>query len=242
MKDKQEIAKRLAAPERVRLAELETVVEAGLETFVEVGLALQEIRDARLYREDYGTFETYCKERWGFSRSYGYRLIRAAELAAVSPMGDIRSERQARAILAPTPEREIAPEALEHLERAKEYIRLAEEQITKAAQQRALDGTLVQWPRVRDLLPDITGDQWTGFVESIRTHGLINPIILRGGWGADSDTILDGWMRYLACQAADIEPHFTVSDAANDVEALGRWYSFNLVRAHRAEGEEEHGK
>lgn len=88
--------------ERARLAELEAVVERGMDTFIEVGIALAEIRDARLYREQFVTFEAYCRERWGFSRSRGYRLIRAAELAAMSPTGDIRSERQARALLEPT--------------------------------------------------------------------------------------------------------------------------------------------
>ena len=82
-----------------RLAELEAVVERGKMTFVEVGNALLEIRDLRLYRGAHGTFDSYCRERWGFSRSRGYRLIRAAELAGMSPVGDIQNERQARALL-----------------------------------------------------------------------------------------------------------------------------------------------
>jgi hypothetical protein len=87
--------------ERGRLTELEAVIERGIATFVDVGLALAEIRDGRLYRQTHSTFDDYCRERWGFSRSRGYRLIRAAELAAVSPVGDIPNERQARTILEP---------------------------------------------------------------------------------------------------------------------------------------------
>jgi 16S rRNA G966 N2-methylase RsmD len=88
----------LAVSERARLAELERVVDRGLQTFVEVGLALQEIRDGRLYRETHATFEAYLDGRWGMSRSRGYRLIEAAAVAElVSPMGDIPgNERQAR--------------------------------------------------------------------------------------------------------------------------------------------------
>ena len=88
-----------ALPERGRLDELEAVIERGMQTFVEVGEALMEIRDGRLYKQDYGTFEAYCKERWGFSRGHGYRLIAAAEL---SPVGDIppANERQARELRA----------------------------------------------------------------------------------------------------------------------------------------------
>src|SRR5262249_48960236 len=64
------------------LAELEGVIERGLQTFVEVGEALREISERRLYRErGYGTFDEYCRERWGWSRFAGYQYIRAAEVA-----------------------------------------------------------------------------------------------------------------------------------------------------------------
>jgi len=90
----------LAPAEQTRLAELEAVVERGMQTFVEVGLALTEIRDARLYRETHGTFETYLAARWGMSRANGYRMIDAAQVAElVSPMGDIQNERQARELV-----------------------------------------------------------------------------------------------------------------------------------------------
>jgi hypothetical protein len=66
-----------------RLRELEEVVERGLATFVEVGRALQEIRDAQLYRA-----------------THAYRLIDAAEVkVALSPIGDIRNEAQARELV-----------------------------------------------------------------------------------------------------------------------------------------------
>jgi hypothetical protein len=61
-----------------RLAALEEVIERGLGTFVEVGEALTEIRDSRLYQDTHGTFERYCRERWGISRPRAYELIGAA--------------------------------------------------------------------------------------------------------------------------------------------------------------------
>lgn len=76
-----------------RLAELEQTIERGLATFIEVGQALLEIRDSRLYRESHGTFEDYCRERWGFSRQRGHQLIEAAE---VSTVVDVANEAQAR--------------------------------------------------------------------------------------------------------------------------------------------------
>jgi hypothetical protein len=91
----------LAPAERARLAELEHVVDAGLQTFVDVGRALLEIRDGRLYRATHPTFERYLDERFGISRSRGYRLIDAARVAElVSPTGDIpANEAQARELV-----------------------------------------------------------------------------------------------------------------------------------------------
>ena len=43
-------------------------------------LALVEIRDSRLYREDYETFEDYCLDRWEIHRRHAYRLIDSAEV------------------------------------------------------------------------------------------------------------------------------------------------------------------
>jgi ParB family chromosome partitioning protein len=68
----------LTIAESTRLIRLEDTIERGLKTFVEVGTALMEIRDGRLYREQHGTFEDYCRERWGFERRQAYRLIDAA--------------------------------------------------------------------------------------------------------------------------------------------------------------------
>ena len=85
--------------EVTRLVECEAVIERGLKTFVDVGNALLEIRDSRLYRADYGTFEDYCRGKWNMQRAYAYRLIGAAEVVSnLSPIGDIlpATETQAR--------------------------------------------------------------------------------------------------------------------------------------------------
>lgn len=82
--------------EPTRLARLEAVIEKGMRTFVEVGEALQEIRDSRLYRETHGTFEDYCRERWGFSRIHAFRLVQASQVSRALPTGNIPNERVAR--------------------------------------------------------------------------------------------------------------------------------------------------
>jgi hypothetical protein len=96
--------------ETARLAELEEVIQRGKETFVEVGTALSEIRNSRIYRQQFGTFEEYCKERWHFSKTQCNRLIDAAEVVAnLTPMGVTpESERQARPLAKLSPEQQPA--------------------------------------------------------------------------------------------------------------------------------------
>lgn len=77
-----------------------------MRTFVEVGTALLRIRDERLYRTTYSTFEDYCRERWDMRREVADRTIRSAEIAsAINPNGlaDVR-ESQARELVGLEPE------------------------------------------------------------------------------------------------------------------------------------------
>lgn len=95
-----------------RLAEAEEKIERGLKTFWDVGAALMQIRDERLYRADFATFEDYCQERWQMTRRRANQLVEAAQMGTMVP---IENERQARA-LAPVKEdpvevREIYDEA-----------------------------------------------------------------------------------------------------------------------------------
>ncbi|MHC1762937.1 MAG: hypothetical protein AB9869_01340 [Verrucomicrobiia bacterium] len=76
------VAETLSESERAEFVACEAVIAGGWQAFVEVGLALARIRDARLYRVEYDTFESYCKAKWEYGARYVYRLISAAELVA----------------------------------------------------------------------------------------------------------------------------------------------------------------
>ncbi len=70
------------------------------------GIALIEVRDKKLYRDDFETLEDYCSQVLKISRSRAYQLIDAAQVKASLPekVGEkIVNEGQARA-LAPVPE------------------------------------------------------------------------------------------------------------------------------------------
>src|ERR1044071_751168 len=78
---------KLTTKESQRLEACEAIIKRGLDTFYAVGTALSEIRESRLYRKGYDTFEDYCQEKWGMARNYANKLIGAA--AVVDNLGTI---------------------------------------------------------------------------------------------------------------------------------------------------------
>lgn len=128
----------ITVAELARLGELEQVVETGLTVFTKVGNALLEIRDSRLYRQQFATFEAYCRERWGFERRQAYRLIDAA--AAVSHVSNWtqtvpQTESQARPLtrLEPEVQREVWQDVVETTPTEQITARVVEEK-AKAAE------------------------------------------------------------------------------------------------------------
>lgn len=75
------------APETMTQAEKklftakERVLEHHFGTFKQAGEALLVIRDKRLYRENHASFDIYCRDRWGMSKTQANRLIAAAQTA-----------------------------------------------------------------------------------------------------------------------------------------------------------------
>lgn len=79
----------LAPNEQFRFEQCEKAIERGLKTFVEVGRALTEIRDNKLYRIGFKTFEAYCKDRWEIGRSRAYELIDQAKVVDAVYSGEV---------------------------------------------------------------------------------------------------------------------------------------------------------
>ncbi len=100
------LAPTLNEAEKRQRVECEEIIRRGWNTFLDVGRALATIRDQRLYRDRYGTFEGYCRQKWEFSRTHAYRMIEAAAVAAVlSPIGvKLHSESQARPLAGLAPQ------------------------------------------------------------------------------------------------------------------------------------------
>lgn len=95
------------------LRQLEARIGSGLGSFVQVGLALLEVRDRKLYRDTYPTFETYLSARWGLGRSRAYQLMGAAGvavgLASAHTTVDVEPQResQLRPLVGLTPEQQV---------------------------------------------------------------------------------------------------------------------------------------
>ena len=89
---------------------IQQTIEAGRKTFVEVGLALAEIRDTRLYRSDFDTFEEYCRAKWNWDRTYCHRIIEASQTVKLLPIGNkpqIQTESQARELAKVEPSKRV---------------------------------------------------------------------------------------------------------------------------------------
>ena len=89
------------------LERCEVVIKQGLQTFIEVGQALMTIKEKRLYRIGYKTFEDYCVEKWSISRPRAFQLIEAANvISGLSTIVDIlpKTESQVRPLTSLEPE------------------------------------------------------------------------------------------------------------------------------------------
>ena len=108
----------ISLTESKQLQQLEIIIEANQHAFIQVAEALQHIRDNRLYRSDYASFEAYCKGKWGFSKTYANNLIQGSNAVKSLPKDlttIVVNESTARALAAvPAPQRaEVIQKAAE---------------------------------------------------------------------------------------------------------------------------------
>ncbi|MBF6334143.1 hypothetical protein [Nocardia transvalensis] len=90
----------LSEREQAQLSACESSIGTLRLAFWAAGRALQIVRDGRLYRDAYATFDDYVEQRWDMQRSYAHKLIRAWPLAArLHPMAPGINEGQIRELL-----------------------------------------------------------------------------------------------------------------------------------------------
>ncbi len=83
-----EVTDPLSPEDRNRWQKLNAKVKHGLREIKKLGEALYEIREKRLYREDFPTWKNYCETILAMSRPHANRLIVGTEvLADLAPIG-----------------------------------------------------------------------------------------------------------------------------------------------------------
>ena len=70
----------LSQAEATELLTCEEVINKNQEAFLEAGVALMTIREKKLYRYKFATFEAYCRDRWQFTAHRARQLIHSAEV------------------------------------------------------------------------------------------------------------------------------------------------------------------
>jgi hypothetical protein len=71
----------LTSHEKQILAECEQQIQRHFETFKQAGSALLQIRELRLYRENYVSFDEYCRAKWDMTKTSANRLIAASKVS-----------------------------------------------------------------------------------------------------------------------------------------------------------------
>lgn len=145
-----------------QLTDCESRIERNLQGFYEVGKALAEIRDERLYHIDRGgefeTFEKYCRERWGWEKTYVHYITNSAQAVDDVHHGELpkpENERQARELSRlPEPEERRAAwkEAVETAPQGKVTAAHVREVVNKRTGE-VIDPADIEVVKVKDLGP-----------------------------------------------------------------------------------------
>lgn len=89
------------------LAQLKQIVSRNLNATLEAGLALKEIQERELWRDEASSFQAFCVANWGVTRQRAYQLIGAAAVVEALPANvstRVDNERVARSLAAAPPE------------------------------------------------------------------------------------------------------------------------------------------
>lgn len=100
----------ISAKDVADLERIEMEIEQDQTSFFRLAKNLREIRDRKLYLRDYKSFEGYCEQRWGWSRSWVYQQIQSGKVIEGLPKQvstKVDTEQKARA-LANVPESQRA--------------------------------------------------------------------------------------------------------------------------------------
>ena len=83
----------MATSDRDRLLNLEGEIQEDLKAIFRIGMNLLAIRNEKLWKDNYKSFEDYCNDRWQKGSNWARKMMKAVEVKEVVP---IENEWQAR--------------------------------------------------------------------------------------------------------------------------------------------------
>jgi hypothetical protein len=221
---------------------LEKIVE---KSFYSAGKALKDLRDKKLYRDQYPTFEEYCRVRFGFQRRHPYQLINAAavvdNLIEMCANGAQNSgEENESSFILPTSERQVRDLAsLSPVKQAEVWMKAVEEAGNKVPSTRIVKNVIqsshlrIQAPntyRVGDVCqilvkenPDLRGrgGEWCVVVEVLNFSCLVK------AWDGE----LQVHVQNLKDLEYSIQQRKKVRSLCDRLNKLSKFYKEKTVRA-----------
>jgi hypothetical protein len=89
------------------LKKIEKRIEANQKAaWYENNLLLLKIRNEKIYKKKYKTFEEYLESRWGYKETHGYRLMRSAELLQLMTTQNLSQTEEKGQVLLPKNEKQ----------------------------------------------------------------------------------------------------------------------------------------
>ena len=87
----------LSVNEKIERSTHEERIRRGLIAWTEAGQSLAFIRDNRLYRDEFSTFEEYVEAFWDQKRDWAYKLIGSSEVAKILHSHEYKPENKGQA-------------------------------------------------------------------------------------------------------------------------------------------------
>lgn len=165
----------LSQDEQELLQQHEATIEQCLDATERLLIAFYEIKEKRLYRAEYSSYEQYCKQRWGHTRRTGYMKAQAGEVLINLLAGDfsiLPNTKQARPLagLSPEAQREAWADTLAYTEQ-KPTQNEVEKAIARCKEKKTVGATVQLDSAITDEQEELAGQQ--GTVVEVKRNGTL---------------------------------------------------------------------
>lgn len=159
------------------LKQHEEIIADGMKSFLYVGSSLLSIRDERLYEANYDSFESYCKERWGFTRQRAHQFIEAAGVVSeVSTIVDSQTKKTSGKSTIPAPKNEAQARALATAADTPEERRQVWEKVVEVAPKNEAGEPIITAKLVSKVADEVVGPKVDATKPAKPVEGGVEPV------------------------------------------------------------------